>query len=105
MLQRSKARELGLLRCEALARPRTRGDDWQPPLGYGDHWVTYARIGKHHYAIDGGALEYLESKQVVGHKLRFLSEVFISSSLRGLQSMLSAHYGGERWDLRSLDGE
>ena len=75
---------------------------WKRPVGYANHWVSYCTIGGLHYAVDGTARDYLNSRstpEALQGPGRPDAEIFVAASANELQTMLAKYYGGkpEAW--------
>jgi hypothetical protein len=87
---------------------------WKKPIGWGNHWITYCKIGDLHYAVDGTAQDYLNrsfTPQSLRGKGRLDAEIFVAATAAELRTMLAGYYGGlpDKWirqrrvDLRQLE--
>lgn len=87
---------------------------WKKPIGWGNHWITYCKIGDLHYAVDGTAQDYLNSTftpNSLRGRGRPDAEIFVAATAEELRTMLARYYGGlpDKWirqrrvDLRQLE--
>ena len=67
-------------------------------MGYANHWVSYCTVDGLHYAVDGTARDYLNSRftpQALKGPGRLDAEIFVAGSAGELQTMLAKYYGGK----------
>ncbi len=65
-------------------------DHWKRPVGFGNHWVTYARAGNLHIVVDVTAKSYIKDKDID-------AEILVASSRNELERKLMEYYGGNQW--------